>query len=454
MDYKLPHQAEKIIKTLQDAGYKAYAVGGSVRDLIMANKTHDWDFTTNAKPEEVRKLFSETFYDNVFGTVGIPIKHDDGATEIYEVTTYRTEQEYKDKRHPDKVEWGNSLEEDLARRDFTMNAIAFDGKNIIDPYYGQGDIKQRLIRAVGDPRERFNEDALRMMRAIRMAAELEFIIEEKTFQAAIANAHLIDEISEERVRDELIKILKSNHPADGILLLHNAKILARILPELETAYGVEQAKHHIYDVFKHSLEALRFCPSKDWLVRFATLIHDIGKPVVAKGEGEERTFYNHEVLGANMAKVIASRLHFSKFDREKLYTLVRWHMFSADEVQTDAAIRRFIRRVGKDYLGDIFDVRIGDRLGSGCSKAESWRLKKYRQRTIDVQKHIPSPADLKVDGLDVMKILNIKPGPKVGEVLDSLFERVMENELKNEREVLIKEIESFRHPERSEGSSE
>jgi len=439
MNYKLPREAKKTIDTLKKAGYQAFAVGGSVRDILIDNPSKNWDFTTDAPPEEIIKLFPETFYDNKFGTVGIPIKIGD-QTEIYEVTTFRTEQGYRDKRHPDIVKWGKTLEEDLARRDFTIGAIAFDGEKIIDPYNGQKDLTDKIIRAVRDPNERFSEDALRMMRAIRIATELGFVIEEKTFAAIISNSHHIDEISEERVRDELVKILKSNHPTDGILLLHNAKILARILPELETAYGVEQAKHHIYDVFKHSLEALRFCPSPDWLVRFATLIHDIGKPVVANGEGENRTFYNHEVVGANMAKIIANRLHFSKFDREKLYTLVRWHMFSADEVQTDAAIRRFIRRVGKDYLGDIFDVRIGDRLGSGCTQAESWRLKKYRQRTIDVQKHIPSPADLKINGHDVMKILNLKPGPKVGEILKSLFDKVMEEELKNDKDILIAEI--------------
>jgi len=435
----LPKEAEEVIKTLKTAGFEIYAVGGSVRDLLLGKKSHNWDFTTNATPEEIIKLFPETFYENQFGTVGIPVEID-GVKEIYEVTTYRTEQSYTDKRHPDIVKWGKSLEEDLARRDFTIGAIAYDGEKLIDPYGGAEDLKNKIIRAVRDPHERFEEDALRMMRAIRIATELGFTIEEKTFDAIVNNAHHIDEISEERVRDELIKILKSNHPADGILLLHNAKILSRILPELDQAYGVEQAKHHIYDVFRHSLEALRFCPSEDWLVRFAALIHDIGKPVVARGEGEARTFYNHEVVGANMAKIIASRLHFSKNDREKLYTLVRWHMFSADEFQTDAAIRRFIRRVGNEFLGDIFDVRIGDRLGSGCTKAESWRLKKYRQRTIDVQKHIPSPADLKIDGHDVMQILGIKPGPKVGEILKNLFDKVMEGELKNEREILIEEI--------------
>lgn len=444
MHYTLPVNVLNVIKTLKTAGFEAYAVGGSVRDLIMGRKTHDWDFTTNAKPEEIIKLFPDTFYDNIFGTVGIPVKSGDETTEIYEITTYRTEQGYADKRHPDKVEWGTSLEEDLARRDFTVNAMADDGEKIIDPYGGREDIDGRLIKAVRDPEERFKEDALRMMRAIRLATELEFTIEANTFTAIKNNAYSIDEIAEERVRDELIRILKSNHSADGILLLHNSGILARILPELEAGYGVEQAKHHIYDVFKHSLEALRYCPSEYWLVRLAALIHDIGKPEVVRGEGEHRTFYNHEVVGANMAKIIANRLHFSKNDREKLYTLIRWHMFSVDDLQTDAAIRRFIRRVGKENLEDIFDVRIGDRLGSGCTRAESWRLKKYRARTIEVQKHIPSPADLKIDGHDVMQILNIKPGPKVGEVLKNIFEKVMEGELKNERDILIKEIKEVK----------
>jgi len=406
----------------------------------LGKETKNWDFTTNATPEKIIELFEKTFYDNKFGTVGIPVEID-GIKEIYEITTYRTEQGYKDKRHPDIVKWGKTLEEDLSRRDLTINAIAFDGEKIIDPYKGEEDLKRKLIKAVGSPGERFSEDALRMMRAVRIASEMGFVIEENTFNAIIENAFLIDQISIERVRDELIKILKSNHPADGIMLLFNCKILERILPELTKGYGVIQAKHHIYDVFKHCIESLRNCPSGNWLVRFATLLHDVGKPIVVKGEGENRTFYNHEVIGSKIARQIAIRLHFSKEEREKLFILIRWHQFSVDEFQTDSAIRRFIRRIGKENLKDIFELRIGDRIGSGCTKSESWRLKKYMKRTIEVQKHTPSVSDLKINGYDVMKILNIPPGPTVGKILNSIFEKVTEEKLLNDREVLVEEIE-------------
>lgn len=464
MRFDLPQFVLNILRNFNDEGFEIYIVGGAVRDLIMKKAVTDWDFTTNAKPEEILKLFPEGFYDNKFGTVGLPIKKvtDDGKEEIeiYEITTYRTEAGYTDRRHPDIVAWGKTLEEDLARRDFTINAMALKtisniqypmtndqspmtNFQLIDLYEGKKDIKNKLIRAVGDANQRFEEDALRIMRCVRIATELEFLIEEKTFQAIKEKAFLLSEISGERVRDELLKIMASEHPTDGVMILQNGGVLEHIFPELEKGVGLAQAKHHIYDVFKHSVESLRNCPSKDPLVRLATLLHDVGKSFTYKGEGAERTFYNHEVESARIARNIAERLHFSREQRDKFVTLVRWHQFSVDEFQTDKAIRRFIKRVGNKYLEDIFNVRIGDRLGSGCTKAESWRLKKYMQRTIDVQKHIPSVKDLKVNGKDVMEVLGIGPGPKVGEVLNKLFEEITEDTTKNERGYLMGRIRNL-----------
>lgn len=464
MRFDLPQFVLNILRNFNDEGFEIYIVGGAVRDLIMKKAVTDWDFTTNAKPEEILKLFPEGFYDNKFGTVGLPIKKvtDDGKEEIeiYEITTYRTEAGYTDRRHPDIVAWGKTLEEDLARRDFTINAMALKtisniqypmtndqspmtNFQLIDLYEGKKDIKNKLIRAVGDANQRFEEDALRIMRCVRIATELEFLIEEKTFQAIKEKAFLLSEISGERVRDELLKIMASEHPTDGVMILQNGGVLEHIFPELEKGVGLAQAKHHIYDVFKHSVESLRNCPSKDPLVRLATLLHDVGKSFTYKGEGAERTFYNHEVESARIVRNIAERLHFSREQRDKFVTLVRWHQFSVDEFQTDKAIRRFIKRVGNKYLEDIFNVRIGDRLGSGCTKAESWRLKKYMQRTIDVQKHIPSVKDLKVNGKDVMEVLGIGPGPKVGEVLNKLFEEITEDTTKNERGYLMGRIRNL-----------
>lgn len=452
MRLDLPQFVLNILRNFSEAGLEIYIVGGAVRDLIMEKAVTDWDFTTNAKPEEILKLFPEGFYDNKFGTVGLPYED-----QIYEITTYRTETGYTDRRHPDKVAWGKTLEEDLARRDFTINAMAikpmtndqFPMSNgqlpianyqLIDRYGGKEDLEKKLIRAVGDAAERFSEDALRIMRCVRIATELGFLIEEKTFEALKEKAFLLSEISGERIRDELLKIMASEHPTDGVLIAHNGGVMEVILPELEKGVGLTQAKHHIYDVFKHSVESLRNCPSSDPIVRLATLLHDVGKSFTYRGEGAERTFFNHEVESARIARDIAERLHFSKEQREKFVTLIRWHQFSVDEFQTDKAIRRFIVRVGNKYLEDIFNVRIGDRLGSGCTKAESWRLRKYMQRTIDVQKHIPSVTDLKVNGKDVMEVLGIGPGPKVGEILNKLFEEITEDPGKNEREYLLKRI--------------
>lgn len=452
MDWKLPTEVERIFEKFQKAGYEIYLIGAAVRNLLIAKPVINCDFTTNAKPEEILKLFPNSFYNNIYGTVGIPIIKREGEKEIYEITTYRSEKGYSDRRHPDKVIWGETLVEDLKRRELTISAIALGpdpktGKlRLLDPFKGQKDLKDKIVRSVGNPDERFAEDALRLLRAVRIATQLGFIIESKTFESIKKNAPLIKEVSGERIREELLKILKSNHPADGFQLLFNSGLLEHILPKLTQGHGMAQAKHHKYDVFKHSIESLHHCPSKDPIVRLATLIHDIGKPVTAQGFGENRTFYNHEVIGASIIRNIANRLRFSKKDREKLITLVRWHQFTVDENITDKAVRRFIRRVGRENIKDMVDLRIGDRLGGGCSEATSWRLRRFMKRIVEVQKQPFSVTDLKVNGHDVMKILGIGPGPKVGKVLQSLFEEVEEDITKNKRSYLLKKIKSYPAP--------
>ena len=433
---RFPPFVRKILSTLTQAGFEAYVVGGAVRDLLMDKEVKDWDFTTNATPEQIQSLFQTTFYENEFGTVGIPYRD-----HIYEITTFRTERGYKDRRHPEHVTWGKTLQEDLQRRDFTINAMAFDLKgDIVDPYQGQKDLHQKLIRAVGVPTERFQEDALRLMRAIRIATELAFTIEETTFQAIKENAHLINEIAKERVRDELIKIVRTRHAADGFLFLYNTGLLEHIIPEIIKGYGLEQSGHHTTDVWTHSLMSLKYCPSKDPVIRFATFLHDIGKPVTARGEGKEVTFHNHEVVGNTLVRQIMERLRFPKKDVEKAALLVRWHMFTVDEHITDAAVRRFIRRVGKENINDIMDLRIGDRLGGGCKNATSWRLRKFQRRILEVQETPLSVKDLKIDGNDVMKILKMHPGPKVGKILQELFEEITDDSSKNTKEYLTKRV--------------
>lgn len=437
---KLPQQAQNVINKLKKAGFEAYAVGGSVRDILMGRDTRGWDFTTNATPEQILKVFPDSFYDNQFGTVGIKMPAD-----IYEVTTYRSEKGYADHRHPDKITWGKTLEEDLARRDFTINAIAFDGKTIIDPHGGQTDLENKIIRTVGNPNERFAEDALRLMRAVRIAAELGFMIEPVTLAAIKKNAATLSQISAERIRDELMRILASHFAADGVLIMKSAGILAVILPELEAAFAIGQKspkRHHIYDVGTHSVMALKHCTSADPVVRFATLVHDIGKVGTFAIKNNIVTFYNHEVVSAKITKNILERLRFSNKDTQKILTLVRWHQFTVDERQTDSALRRFIRHVGRENLADVLALRIGDRLGGGARET-SWRLELFKKRLEEVQKQPFTVADLKINGFDVMKELGVKPGPKVGEVLGTLFAEVEAGKLANEREALLRFLSSL-----------
>ncbi len=441
----LPPTVQTVIHTLQKKDFEAYVVGGSVRDLLMGKTTKGWDLTTSAIPEQILKLFPDSFYDNQFGTVGIKIykPKTEYIEDIFEITTYRSEKGYTDHRHPDKIAWGKTIEEDLSRRDFTINAIAFDGNTFIDPFNGQEDLKQQTIKTVGVPDERFNEDALRLMRAIRIASELGFLIDGPTSAAITKNARSITKISAERIRDELFKLLASPHAADGILVLKNTGLLTFIIPEFEIAFDIPQKspkRHHIYDVGTHSVMALKHCPSKDPLVRLATLVHDIGKPEThKKDETGLITFYNHEVAGARIAKTIAERLRLSRKDSEKLFILVRWHQFTVDERQTDSALRRFIRHVGKDNLEDMLALRIGDRLGGGARET-SWRLELFKKRLEEVQKQPFSIADLKINGHDVMKELGIQPGPIIGKVLNQLFAEVETGTVPNERETLLKRI--------------
>lgn len=443
---RFPEEILAIFKKFQTK-FEIFLVGGCVRDLLMREEVKDWDFTTNATPEEILKLNPTGFYDNRFGTVGVPTE----KLGVIEITTYRTERGYKDRRHPEVVEWGKSLEEDLARRDFTINTIALQPAGlthktlrVIDPFNGQQDLKTQTIRAVGNPETRFQEDALRLLRAIRLATQLKFIIEESTWQAIMAQSNLINHISSERIRDELMKILSSDYPYDGVMLLNSSGLLEQILPELTEGKGVSQVRpgrHHQTDVFTHNLLSLKFCPASDSIVRLACLLHDVGKPqTVGQDEKGQVIFYNHEIAGSKVVRQILDRLHFSKKDRERVITLIRWHMFSVDPKITDNAVRRFIRRVGVENVKDIMDLRIGDRLGGGTQTAESWRLKLFKKR-LEEQLHPPfSINDLAVNGHDVMKELNIKPGPKVGEILQKLFEEVDEDLSKNNKDYLLKRI--------------
>jgi tRNA nucleotidyltransferase (CCA-adding enzyme) len=444
METKFPAEIKKLFDKFQGAGYQLFLVGGSVRDLLMSRTVHDWDFTTDAKPEEILKLYPDGFYNNKFGTVGI--KSD--SLGVIEVTTMRHEGNYKDHRHPVEVSWTNKVEEDLARRDFTINALAMDSSGkITDPFSGQEDLKEGIVKAVGDPDKRFKEDALRLIRAVRIANQLNFIIEENTLESITKNSQLIKEIASERVRDELFKILAGPDPYQGVITLREVGLLKIILPELEATFGIVQEgpKHdRIYDIGEHSLLSLKSTPSTDPLVRLAVLLHDIGKVETFKTDKEGNvTFYNHDLVGGKLVREIASRFNLSKIQSEKLYRLVRWHMFSTDEHQTDSAIRRFIKNVGPENIVDMFALRVGDRLGGGTPNATSWRMEKFQQRIEEVSKKPFSITDLKINGQDIMAELKMEPGRKVGEILKTLFAEVLEDSSKNNKDYLLKRAQEI-----------
>lgn len=440
----IPDHILIISASLKRAGYEAYVVGGSVRDILMAKEPKDWDIATNARPDQVLGLFIGAKYENIFGTVIVPT--DLGPVEI---TTYRSEQAYSDRRHPDQVRFEDELTKDLERRDFTVNALAISPDqpdNIVDLFGGIKDIKAKIIRAVGEPSDRFKEDALRMLRAVRFSAQLGFSLEPKTQRAIIKLAGSLKFIAPERIRDELIKILASDRPAEGISLLHETKLLQYILPELERGIGVKQDRHHIYTVFKHNLLSLKHCPNPQWPVRLAALLHDIGKPATRKIIQGVATFYNHEYVGAKLVAKIMSRLKFSNQDRERVVNLVKNHMFyyNVGEV-TAASVRRLIVKVGSDNLQDLIDLRVADRLGSGTPKAMPYKLR-HLQYMMDKVRHDPvSVKMLKITGDDLMTILAWEPGPKIGAMLDVLLAEVIEDPNLNTKAKLKARAKALQH---------
>jgi poly(A) polymerase/tRNA nucleotidyltransferase (CCA-adding enzyme) len=360
IDNRIPNSVLSALATLKQGGFSAYIVGGCVRDMLMNGTPKDWDITTDARPEQILSLFVGSKYENDFGTVLVPTGDE---LKCLEITTYRSEQGYTDSRHPDSIKFETELDKDLERRDFTINALAYDDEKIVDLFGGQKDIGKKIIRTVGEPLDRFKEDALRMLRAIRFSCVLGFKIEDKTWRGILKMAGSIKFISAERIRDELVKILASDKPYQGMMMLHEAKLLRYILPELEDGIDVKQSHHHVYTVFDHNLYSLEHCPSTEWQVRLAALLHDVGKPKSLKIISGEPTFYNHEYLGAKITERIVKRLKFSNEDGERIVNLVRNHMFyyNVGEV-TAASVRRLLAKVGKENLRDLIAIRVSDRL--------------------------------------------------------------------------------------------
>jgi poly(A) polymerase/tRNA nucleotidyltransferase (CCA-adding enzyme) len=462
-DFAVPEEVQEVCATLAKAGFEAYLVGGCVRDTILKRKPKDWDVATNAKPEEIQKLFADSVYENDFGTVIVKtekeetesvdpgLRRGDGEArdriKAVEVTTSRIEGKYSDKRHPDEVKFAKTIEEDLSRRDFTVNAMAMDMKeDIIDPFFGQEDIKRRSIRTVGNAEDRFNEDALRLMRAVRFAVELDFEIELNTRRAIEKLAGGLEEIAKERIRDEFEKMITAPQAARGILLLEELDLLRYVLPELREGLGVGQNKHHVYSVFEHSIKSLDYTAKQGYslVVRLAALLHDIGKPRVKVGDGTDSTFYQHEYVSAKMAVQALDRLRFPKDLVDQVAHLVRRHMFhyNVGEI-SPAGVRRFVVRVGPENIDDLLKVREADRIGSGVAKAMPYKLRHLLFMIDKVKRDPLSPKMLNVTGDDVMRELGLPESRRVGWILAALFEEVLDKPERNDRDALILRMKQF-----------
>ena len=449
MALPVPADVVELCKKLRDAGFEAWVVGGAVRDLLRGAEAKDFDVATSAEPAEVTRVFGRKRTvptGEKHGTVTV-LTERDGARQHVEVTTYRGEGAYSDGRRPDQIVFVRTLEEDLRRRDFTMNAIAYDpfADALVDPYGGRKDLEARTIRAVGDPLERFLEDGLRAMRAVRFAAQLEFTIDPPTELAIPEAIHVFKKVSAERVRDELEKILSSRRPSVGLELMRTTGLLAFTIPELLESVGMHQNRFHKHDVWHHTLAAvdateLAATPPR-WLVRFAALLHDVAKPRTAAPKEDapsENTFYRHEHVGAEMADAICRRLKLANAERETIVNLVGNHMFWYTPEWTDGTVRRFISRVGVEQLDALFALRAGDVRARGQGEEPGVEVDELRAR---VQAEIAKASalkitDLAVGGGDVMEVLGCRPGPIIGEVLRALLERVLDDASLNQRDTL------------------
>jgi putative nucleotidyltransferase with HDIG domain len=447
----IPEYVSRVTNTLEKGGFEAYLVGGCVRDLILERTPKDWDVTTNAKPEQIIALFEKTVYENTFGTVAVCVPREtsvSGGTtsgdetpekyDIVEVTPYRIEGKYDDFRHPNEVLFSETLAEDLKRRDFTINALAMDSiGQIIDLHNGLSDISYKTLKTVGGADTRYKEDALRMLRAVRFAVQLNFSISDENTESIFKNANLIKEISQERIRDEFSKIIMSKTPALGITLLQKLNLLKHIIPEQEEGIGCDQLGAHIYDVWNHSLYALQHAADKNWPLetRLAALFHDIGKPRTRRLSQDKAkktySFYGHDVVSAKMAQKIMERMKFPKKEIDLVEKLVRNHMFFSDtEKITLSAVRRIITKIGKENIWLLMNLRECDRVGTN-KKAISYRLRQYFGM-IEEALHDPiSLNQLKIDGAFMIKELNMKPSPRMGFILNSLLEEILEDPEKN-----------------------
>jgi len=451
---RVPAAILDLLRRLHRAGHRAYLVGGCVRDLLRGVPVSDWDIATIARPEEVLRIFPSAIPTGLkHGTVTVPT--DAGPCEV---TTFRIEWGYTDARRPDRVEFVTDLEADLARRDFTVNAIAWDPLNgdEVDPFGGRADLAARLLRAVGAPVDRFREDGLRPIRAARFAATLDFGLAPET-EAALGGARAeVARVAAERLRDELMKLLAAPQPSRGFEVLRKSGLLAILLPELQACVAVPQNRYHAYDVYFHTIYTVDSAPAEKPVVRLAALFHDVGKPLTrVERENGDATFYNHEFESARLAEQAMTRLRFARDTMEQVVHLVRCHMFDYRPEWTDAAVRRFVQKVGVEKIADLFDLRIADNVGNGLKTGFPHYLEEFRARIEGVlaARAALTLSDLKVDGKDVMRELGLPPGPRVGEVLGWLLEQVVEEPSLNERGRLLRRArEAFSIDTRGSGA--
>jgi len=450
----IPAEVVQVVEALEGAGFQAYLVGGCVRDLLFGRKPKDWDVTTNAKPDQIQALFTKTVYENIYGTVAVINEETtDETLKNIEVTPYRLESSYSDRRHPDQVTFSETIADDLQRRDFTINAIAVSLSNgaikdVVDLYEGFKDLDAHSIRTVGEPEDRFNEDALRMMRAVRLSMELGFNIEESTLSAISKLNSNIKDISIERIRDEFSKILMSKTPQLGIEMLHSLGLLKHFIPELEKGIGVEQTQAHKYDVWEHLLRSLQHAADKNWPldIRLAALFHDVAKPQTREFSRatNQYTFYGHDVIGSRETRKILDKMKFSRATIEKVAKLIRWHMFFSDTEQINlSAVRRMIVNVGPENIWDLMNLRICDRIGTGRPKENPYRLRKYQAMVEEAMRDPISLAMLKIDGKRIMEVVAIPAGPKIGAILHAVFNEILENPLLNTVEQLENRVKEL-----------
>ena len=449
--HNIPNNIRLVIALLMNGGYEAYLVGGCVRDHLINRSVSDYDITTNATPEQIQNIFPRTFYENNFGTVGV-VTCDINETDpqiikdnIVEVTTYRSESDYKDKRHPENVSYIDNIGEDLKRRDFTINAMAYNPITLdfIDNFDGIKDISIGQIKCVGNPDERFNEDALRILRAVRFAAQLDWSISQETLQSIKDNHFLLKSVSYERIRDEFSKIIMTKNPMKAIITMHELNILQYISPELEKGIGVTQNHAHKYDVWEHNLRTLQHCADKGWPLelRLSALFHDISKPETRRFSKDKGTytFYGHDVVGGRVSREILERLKYPKEIIDYVSDMVRWHMFFSDTEQVSlSAVRRLISNIGKERIWDLVNLRICDRVGTGRPKEEPYRFRKYQSMIEQAMTDPVSLKQMKINGEKIMSVTQETAGPRIGLILNALFSEILENPEKNNEEYLQK----------------